>query len=115
MGFYGNNIAYTVNQLFAKAVPEYRKLGKIGQVIGLAPYYCSRPDYAVPDLKTDREYLYKARVEKAFQRVGAGTVTMIHDGVEDNYTSVVAPSWSPKRCETTDNILYDTKLQAGNR
>ena len=110
VGFYGNNIAYIVNNMFATAVPGYRKLDKIGQVVGVSPYYCSRPDRFIQGLTPDKEYLYKARVEKAFKRVGAGTVTFIHDGIEDNYTNIVAPKISPKRCETTDNILYDRKL-----
>ena len=42
MGFDGINIPYVVNMMFANHVPGYKKLDKIGQVIGPSPYYCSK-------------------------------------------------------------------------
>ena len=107
MGYYGYNTTYIVNSLFASAVPNYRKLDKLGQVIGYGPYYCSRPEWNA-HLSLDDEYKYKDNVEKAFKRTGYGTVTMSHDGVDDNYTSLtkLSPHWT----NTTDNIIYDTKI-----
>ena len=110
MGYYGYNTTYIVNSLFATAVPNYRKMDKLGQVIGYGPYYCSRPDFNA-NLTVDQEYKYKADVEAAFNRTGYGTITMSHDGVDDNFTKIVAGHSSEKCCyDTTDNILYDTKL-----
>ena len=83
MGYYGYNITYIVNNLFTSAVPNYRKLDKIGQVIGYGPYYCSRPEHNM-HLSLDDEYKYKESVEVAFKRTGYSTVTMSHDGVDDN-------------------------------
>ena len=110
MGYYGYNITYVVNNLFATSVPGYRKMDKLGQVIGVAPYYCSREATKIPDLTLEKEYSYKAKVEKAFNRTNHGTVTMLHDGIDDNQTSLIAEPGTPKWTDTTDNILYDTKL-----
>ena len=36
---------------------------------------------------------------------------MSHDGVDDNYTNLIAdPADEKHYCDTTDNILYDTKI-----
>lgn len=110
MGYYGYNITYVVNNLFATSVPGYRKMDKLGQVIGVAPYYCSREATKIPDLTLEKEYSYKAKVEKAFNRTNHGTITMLHDGVDDNQTRLIAEPGSPKWTDTTDNILYDTKV-----
>lgn len=83
MGYYGYNTTYIVNNLFANSVPGYKKLDKLGQVIGYGPYYCSRKEFDA-HLTLDQEYNYKAKVETAFRRTGYGTVTMLHDGVDDN-------------------------------
>ena len=84
MGYYGYNITYVVNTLFATSVPGYRKMDKLGQVIGIAPYYCSRAATKISNLTVEKEYGYKTKVEKAFGRTNHGTVTMLHDGVDDN-------------------------------
>ena len=110
MGYYGYNITYVVNNLFATSVPGYRKMDKLGQVIGVAPYYCSREATRIKDLTLKKEYDYKAKVEKAFNRTNHGTVTMLHDGVDDNQTRLIAEPGSPRWCDTTDNILYDDKI-----
>lgn len=110
MGYYGYNITYVVNNLFATSVPGYRKMDKLGQVIGVAPYYCSREATKIPDLTLEKEYSYKAKVEKAFNRTNHGTITMLHDGVDDNQTRLIAEAGSPKWTDTTDNILYDIKI-----
>ena len=110
MGYYGYNITYIVNNLFATSVPGYRKMDKLGQVIGVAPYYCSREATKIPDLTLEKEYSYKAKVEKAFSRTNYGTITLLHDGVDDNQTRLIAEPGSPKWSDTTDNILYDTKI-----
>ena len=108
MGYYGYNITYVVNNMFAQHVPGYRSMEKIGQVIGIAPYYCSKE--AISSLTLEKEYKYKEKVEKAFNRVNCGTITMIHDGVDDKYTNLIAEPGSTKYVDTTDNILYDTKI-----
>ena len=110
MGYYGYNTTYIVNNLFTSAVPNYRKMDKLGQVIGYGPYYCSRQEYNA-HLTLDQEYKYKDSVETAFKRTGYGTITMSHDGVDDCYTSLIAdPSDEKHYHDTTDNILYDTKI-----
>ena len=110
MGYYGYNTTYIVNNLFTSAVPGYRKMDKLGQVIGYGPYYSSRPEFNA-HLDLDQEYKYKNNVETAFKRTGYGTITMSHDGVDDNYTNVIAnPADEKKYFDTTDNILYDTKI-----
>ena len=110
MGYYGYNTTYIVNNLFTSAVPNYRKMDKLGQVIGYGPYYCSRQEYNA-HLTLDQEYKYKDNVETAFKRTGYGTITMSHDGVDDCYTSLIAdPSDEKHYHDTTDNILYDTKI-----
>lgn len=110
MGYYGYNTTYIVNNLFANSVPGYKKLDKLGQVIGYGPYYCSRQEFNA-HLTLDQEYSYKAKVETAFRRTGYGTVTMLHDGVDDNQTSLVADPADEKHWhDTMDNILYDTKI-----
>ena len=106
MGYYGYNTSYIINSLFTQAVPGYRKLDKIGQVIGYGPYYCSRPEHHA-HLNLRSEYEYKHAVENAFKRTGYGTVTMLHDGVDDNQTSLVAGQNCTRSYDTTDNILYD--------
>ena len=83
MGFYGYNHAFIVNKLFAKAIPNYNKLTKIAQVIGYRPYYSSKHNLY---LSTTEEFEYKNKIENNFRRVKCGTVTFIHDGVDDNYT-----------------------------
>lgn len=110
MGYYGYNITYVVNNLFATSVPGYRKMDKLGQVIGVAPYYCSRASTKISNLTVEKEYSYKAKVEKAFNRTNHGTVTMLHDGVDDNQTRLIAKPGDAKYSDTTDNILYDTKI-----
>ena len=35
---------------------------------------------------------------------------MIHDGVDDKYTNLIAEPGSMKYIDTTDNILYDTNI-----
>lgn len=109
MGYYGYNTTYIVNNLFATSVPDYKKLDKLGQVIGAGPYYCSRAEFDM-HLTLDQEYNYKDKVETAFRRTGHGTVTMLHDGVDDNQTSLVAEPGSNLWHDTMDNILYDTKI-----
>lgn len=111
MGYYGYNITYVVNNLFAGSVPGYRKMDKLGQVIGIAPYYSSRETTRIPNLTLEKEYSYKAKVEKAFNRTNHGTITMLHDGVDDNQTSLIADKTNAELWhDTTDNILYDTKI-----
>ena len=110
MGYYGYNTTYIVNSLFTSAVPGYRKIDKLGQVIGYGPYYSSRPEFNA-HLNLDQEYKYKDNVETAFKRTGYGTITMSHDGVDDNFTSVIADPKDEKHYfDTTDNILYDIKI-----
>lgn len=109
MGYYGYNTTYIVNNLFATSVPDYKKLDKLGQVIGAGPYYCSRAEFDM-HLTLDQEYNYKDKVETAFRRTGHGTVTMLHDGVDDNQTSLVAEPGSNLWHDTMDNILYDAKI-----
>ena len=109
MGYYGYNTTYIVNNLFATSVPGYKKLDKLGQVIGAGPYYCSRAEFDM-HLNLEQEYSYKDKVETAFRRTGHGTVTMLHDGVDDNQTSLIADPKSKLWHDTTDNILYDTKI-----
>ena len=102
MGFYGYNHAFIVNKLFAKAIPNYNKLTKIAQVIGYRPYYSSRHNLY---LSTTEEFEYKNKIENNFRRVKCGTVTFIHDGVDDNYTEEY------NIYQSQDNILYDYKLK----
>ena len=109
MGYYDYNITHIVNELFACAVPGYSKLDKLGQVIGYGPYYCSRQCNNI--LTIEEEYEYKQITEDLFKDTGYGTVTLSHDGVDDNYTNLIADPASSKWNDTTDNILYDTKLQ----
>ena len=110
MGYYGYNTTYIVNSLFTSAVPGYRKIDKLGQVIGYGPYYSSRPEFNA-HLNLDQEYKYKDNVETAFRRTGYGTITMSHDGVDDNFTNIIADSTDEKHYfDTTDNILYDIKI-----
>ena len=82
MGFYGYNHAFIVNKLFVNVIPEYKKLAKIAQVVGYRPYYSSRHNLY---LSTKEEFSYKAKIENNFRRVKCGTLTFIHDGVDDNY------------------------------
>ena len=110
MGYYGYNTTYIVNSLFTSAVPGYRKIDKLGQVIGYGPYYSSRPEFNA-HLDLDQEYKYKDNVETAFRRTGYGTITMSHDGVDDNFTNIIAnPTDEKHYFDTTDNILYDIKI-----
>lgn len=110
MGYYGYNTTYIVNNLFANSVPGYKKLDKLGQVIGYGPYYCSRNEFNA-HLTLDQEYDYKAKVETAFRRTGYGTITMLHDGVDDNQTSLIADQADEKHWhDTMDNVLYDMKI-----
>jgi hypothetical protein len=82
MGFYGYNHAFIVNKLFVNVIPEYKKLAKIAQVVGYRPYYSSKHNLY---LSTKEEFSYKAKIENNFRRVKCGTLTFIHDGVDDNY------------------------------
>ena len=78
-------------------------------MIGVCPYYCSKNNLYLP---TSQEYYYKEYVETSFKRAGCGTITMLHDGVDDNYTKLIADPFDNKHWNnTTDNILYDTRLQ----
>ena len=107
MGYYANNIPYAVGTFFQKAIPQFARMEKIGQVIGYGPYYCSRPEFNA-HLAIDREYAYKHNVEKVFQSIRCSTVTLLHDGVDDYKTRLV--SGDLNAYQTTDNILYDTAL-----
>lgn len=109
MGYYGYNTKYIVNNLFATAVPGYRKLDKIFQVIGYGPYYCSHPD-SNANLPIDKEYKYKEEVENSFKRTGYGTATLCHDGVDDGMTYLIAKPNAKYSYNTTDNIVYDIKI-----
>ena len=106
MGFYGYNHAFIVNKLFTKAIPNYKKLTKIAQVIGYRPYYSSKYNLY---LSTTEEFEYKNKIENNFRRVKCGTVTFIHDGVDDNYAEEY------NIYQSQDNILYDYKLKNLNK
>lgn len=110
MGYNGCNIQYIVKTMFASHVPGYKRLDKIGQVIGISPYYCSKPERDM-HLSIEDEYKYKKAIEDEFWMYGCGTVTMIHDGIDDNYTWVAASPTCQNKCDTTDNIVYDKKLR----
>lgn len=102
MGYYGYNHQFIVNRFFTKNVPNYRKLDKLAQVIGYRPYYASKDNLY---LDIHKEYQYKKAIEKNFSRVRCGTVTLLHDGVDDNYVD-------DGTYQTQDNILYDVKIQS---
>lgn len=109
MGYNGCNIQYVVNNMFSTRVPGYKKLDKIGQVIGVSPYYCSKPEKDM-HLSIEEEYKYKKDIEDEFWMYGCGTVTMLHDGIDDNYTWLAASPTCTGKCDTTDNIVYDKKI-----
>ena len=102
MGYYGYNHQFIVNKMFINSVPNYRKLDKIGQVIGYRPYYSSKENLY---LETREEYAYKKKIERNFNRVRCGTVTMLHDGVDDNYAEDIS------LYQSQDNIMYDVKIK----
>lgn len=102
MGFYGYNHSFIITKLFAKTVPNYDKLHKIAQVVGYRPYYSSKHNLY---LDTNEEFEYKKYIENNFNRVNCGTITFIHDGVDDNYTEDYA------NYQSQDNIIYDYKLK----
>ena len=102
MGYYGYNHQFIVNKMFINSVPNYRKLDKIGQVIGYRPYYSSKENLY---LETREEYAYKKKIEHNFNRVRCGTVTMLHDGVDDNYAEDIS------LYQSQDNIMYDVKIK----
>lgn len=107
MGYYGYNITYIVNELFVPDVPKYRDLDKLGQVIGYGPYYLTKQSMGY-EIDVESEYKYKGIVEKAFNRTRHGTVTLSHDGVDDNYTAIIGTG--SKTYDVTDNIIYDTRI-----
>jgi hypothetical protein len=55
-------------------------------------------------LDVNDEYTYKHEIENNFRKARAGTITMLHDGIDDNYTEDII-------YQTNDNILYDVKIQ----
>ena len=114
MGFQGYNHGYIVQRLFRKIVPNYTSYDKIFQVIGIGPYYRTKTGHNGSwreGLTLSEEYAAKAEVEDNFKKYGVKTVTMIHDGVDDNYTFYIADPKDDKHWnDTTDNMLYDTTL-----
>ena len=114
MGFQGYNHGYIVQRLFRKIVPNYKSYDKIFQVIGIGPYYRTKTGHHGAwreGLTLAEEYAAKAEVENSFKKYGVKTVTMIHDGVDDNYTFYIADPKDDKHWNaTTDNMLYDTTL-----
>lgn len=114
MGFQGYNHGYIVQRLFRKIVPNYKSYDKIFQVIGIGPYYKTKTGHHGAwreGLTLTEEYAAKAEVENSFKKYGVKTVTMIHDGVDDNYTFYIADPKDDKHWNaTTDNMLYDTTL-----
>ena len=114
MGFQGYNHGYIVQRLFRKIVPNYKSYDKIFQVIGIGPYYRTKTGHHGAwreGLTLAEEYSAKAEVENSFKKYGVKTVTMIHDGVDDNYTFYIADPKDDKHWNaTTDNMLYDTTL-----
>lgn len=114
MGFQGYNHGYIVQRLFRKIVPNYTSYDKIFQVIGIGPYYRTKTGHHGAwreGLTLAEEYSAKAEVENSFKKYGVKTVTMIHDGVDDNYTFYIADPKDDKHWNaTTDNMLYDTTL-----
>lgn len=113
MGFSNYNYEYIVKTAFKQIVPGYEDLDKIFQVIGATPYYRTKTHSGdtFKNLTLAQEYKYKQAVEKQFKTYGAKTLTLLHDGVDDNYTSIVADPNDEKHWnDTTDNLLYDTTL-----
>lgn len=114
MGFQGYNHGYIVQRLFKKIVPNYKSYDKIFQVIGIGPYYRTKTGHNGAwreGLTIAEEYAAKAEVENSFRTYGVKTVTMIHDGVDDNFTFYIAdPKDDQHWNATTDNMLYDTTL-----
>lgn len=114
MGFQGYNHGYIVQRLFRKIVPNYMSYDKIFQVIGIGPYYRTKTGHNGAwreGITLSEEYAAKAEVENSFKTYGVKTVTMIHDGVDDNYTFYIADPKDDKHWnDTTDNLLYDTTL-----
>jgi hypothetical protein len=106
MGFYGYNHQFVANKMFAKIVPNYKNLDRIGQVIGYRPYYASKNNMYI-DINT--EYEYKHKIENNFRKARCGTITMLHDGVDDNYTEDMT-TW-----QSQDNIMKDFKIKNLNR
>ena len=65
----------------------------------------------IEGLSIEDEYSAKLDVEESFKKYGAKTLTFIHDGVDDNFTFLVADPNDLKHWnDTTDNLLYDTTL-----
>lgn len=114
MGFAGYNHGYIVQQLFRNIVPEYKTYDKIFQVVGSGPYYRTKNGHNgmyIEGLSIEDEYSAKLDVEESFKKYGAKTLTFIHDGVDDNFTFLVADPNDLKHWnDTTDNLLYDTTL-----
>lgn len=114
MGFVGYNHGYIVQQLFKNIVPNYKTYDKIFQVVGSGPYYRTKNGHNgayIEDLSIEEEYKTKRSVENSFKRYGAKTLTLLHDGVDDNFTFLVADPNDMKHWnDTTDNLLYDTTL-----
>lgn len=114
MGFQGYNHGYIAQRLFKKIVPNYKSYDKIFQVIGIGPYYRTKTGHNGAwreGLTIAEEYAAKAEVENSFRTYGVKTVTMIHDGVDDNFTFYIAdPKDDQHWNATTDNMLYDTTL-----
>jgi hypothetical protein len=59
----------------------------------------------------EKEYETKLSIEKKLKLLGVKTLTLLHDGVDDDYTSIIADPNDEKHWnDTTDNLLYDTTL-----
>jgi hypothetical protein len=101
MGYYGYNHKYAINELLFKLVPNFKNLDKIGQVIGYVPYYNSRLNLG---LTIKQEYKYKSNIEKSFRSLRCSTLTLLHDGVDDNY--VLKGIY-----KTNDNILNENLIE----
>ena len=114
MGFAGYNYGYIVQRLFKNIIPNWKTYDKVFQVIGIGPYYRTKTGHNgayVEGLTLEDEYKAKAEIENAFKMYGGKTITMIHDGVDDNYTFYIAdPTDQNHWNNTTDNLLYDTTL-----
>jgi hypothetical protein len=100
-GYYGYNHAYIINKFLQKHVTNFNHLQKIAQVIGYQPYYCSSHNM---NLSVKDEYSYKTAIEKSFNGVKCGTITFLHDGIDD----FLAGEYN--KYDTCDNIVYDIKI-----
>lgn len=103
MGFSGYNHQFVANKMFAKIVPNYKNLDRMAQVIGYRPYYSSKNNLY---FDTKEEYSYKHKIENNFRKARCGTITMLHDGVDDNYAEDYT-TW-----QSQDNIMKDHKIHA---